>query len=95
MIEPLRDMMLVEDIVTEEVTAGGIVLLDNSNAEQYKIKRVVKVGPGVIDVKPGDEVIVDRFSVINVRIKRQEFQLAVSGNVLGLWKESGIVSVET
>jgi co-chaperonin GroES (HSP10) len=98
MIEPLKDMLVIEERkeAKEVMTAGGIYLQDGELAgDNFLVSIVREVGPLVTDIKVGDEIIVDKFEIIPVTINRRQYTLCSASRVLGKWKNDGIVSVET
>lgn len=48
---------------------GGLHLPDEAVKDQFPRVKVVCIGPGVVDVRPGNTVIIDRYSGIGHRLK--------------------------
>jgi len=58
-IRPRKEWVLVEKITPEEKTVGDLVI-DMSTAKSYRAV-VLEVGEKVLDLKPGDEVLISNF----------------------------------
>ncbi len=58
MIKPLHNKIVIEEVAHENVSASGIVLTGNPNAD-VKRSQVLAVGDKVEDVKVGDTLLVD------------------------------------
>ena len=56
MLKPIKNNVIVELIQKEKVTESGIILSSADPAEANKGK-VLKIGPGVLDIKEGDLIL--------------------------------------
>ena len=89
-LQPLADRVLVKPIEREEVTKGGIVLLDTGKGRLQE-GEVLAVGPGRLsmegkrvpmDVKVGDIIVYPKFSGTEVKVDDEELILFNEGNIL-------------
>lgn len=88
-IKPLFDRIVVEAMDAEEKTKSGIVLL-SKDQEKPQMARVVAVGPGgnvdgkevVMTVKPGDQVIIGKYSGTEIKCDGEEYTVVRQGDIL-------------
>lgn len=94
-IEALNDFVFLK-IIKQEDTKGGIIVSDISRAKP-SLAEVVVVGPGKVDkngnfiktnLKPGDAVIVDPFSLQPIKIEGEEYWFLHEYEILAkkIWK---------
>ena len=80
--KPLRDLILVEQIIQEDITSAGIIL--PANEERHFRGKVLKTGPGTKDRKPsikeGDVVIFGQRSGIKVTLNSKDYLLLHEGD---------------
>ncbi len=55
-LKPLNDVLIVEKVEKENVSASGIILTSSDEADRAK---VIAVGPDVTGVTVGDEVLIN------------------------------------
>jgi chaperonin GroES len=91
-IRPLRDRILVRRIEQEEEKVGGIIIPDTAK-EKPQQAEVVAVGNGKLlengttiplTVKPGDKVLVGKWSGTDVKIEGEEYLILKEDEVLGV-----------
>ena len=58
-IKPLKDKVLVAQVAREHKTSSGIILEGGGDTGDTKTGLVIAVGPDVVDVQPGDEILLD------------------------------------
>ena len=89
-LQPLGDRLIVEVLEEEETTAGGIVLPDTAK-EKPQRGRVLAVGPGglndkgdrvPLDVAEGDEVIFSKYGGTEIKLGTDEFLILRESDVL-------------
>ncbi len=91
-VKPLGNRVLIKVKETEEKTKGGIFIPQTA---QEKTQRgvVEAVGPGkkndkgeliVIDVKPGDEIIYDKYAGTQIKIDDVDFLILSSDEILAI-----------
>lgn len=94
-IKPLGDKVLVQPSVSQETTAGGIVLPDTAK-ERPQEGTVVAVGPGrtldsgeqvKINVKEGDLVIYSKYGGTEIKLDGTEYLILDESSLLAV-KES-------
>jgi len=91
-VKPLRDRVLVRRIEESEQKVGGIIVPDTAK-EKPQQAEVVAVGSGrVLDngqrvplsLKPGDKVLLGKWSGTDVKIDDDEYLILKEDEVLGV-----------
>jgi len=91
-IRPLRDRIMVRRIEQGEEKVGGIIIPDTAK-EKPQQAEVVAVGSGKLlengttvplTVKPGDKVLVGKWSGTDVKIDDEEYLILKEDEVLGV-----------
>jgi chaperonin GroES len=89
---PLHDRVLVRRLEGEEKTAGGIIIPDTAKEKPME-GEVVAVGPGTrsedgklhpLDVKPGDRILIGKWSGTEVKIDGTEYLILKESDVMGV-----------
>jgi len=89
-LQPLGDRLIVEVLEEEETTAGGIVLPDTAK-EKPQRGRVLAVGPGArdedgkrieLDVAKGDEVVFSKYGGTEFKVGADEVLILRESDVL-------------
>jgi chaperonin GroES len=89
-LQPLGDRLIVEVLEEEETTVGGIVLPDTAK-EKPQRGRVLAVGPGErndkgevtpIDLVEGDEIIFSKYGGTEVKVGTDEVLILRETDVL-------------
>lgn len=87
MIKPLADRVLIKMMEGEETTKSGIIL-SNAAKEKPQIAEVVAVGTGTEEVKmyikPGDKVIINKYSGTEVKYEGTEYTIVKQEDVLAI-----------
>jgi chaperonin GroES len=91
-VKPLRDRVLVRRLEEPEQKVGGIIVPDTAK-EKPQQAEVVAVGSGrVLDngqrvplsLKPGDKVLLGKWSGTDVKIDGEEYLILKEDEVLGV-----------
>ena len=86
-LRPMADNILLKQTEAEETTASGIILA-TSNKEKPAIYEVVSVGPGTKEVemlvKPGDKVVVSKFSGNEIKLDGVDYKFVKQDDVLAV-----------
>jgi len=90
-LKPLLDKVVIKATESEETTKSGIVL-PGSAQEKPQVAEVVEVGPGgmvegnevVMQVKPGDKVIVSKYAGTEVKLDGVEYTIVRQGDILAI-----------
>ena len=90
-LKPLGDRVVVKFTQAEETSKGGIILAASAQ-EKPQVAEVVAVGPGgvvdgkeiVMEVKPGDKVILSKYSGTEVKIDGEELIIVKQGEILAI-----------
>lgn len=90
-IRPIADMILLQSLEQEQVSAGGIIIPDTAK-EKPMMAKVIAVGPGgLVDgkqvemcVKEGDEVIYRRYAGTEVKLEGEDYILAKQNDIIGI-----------
>lgn len=89
---PLHDRILVRRIEPEERTRGGVIIPDTAQEKPMQAE-VISVGPGArdengeirpLDVKPGDHILIGKWSGTEVRLDGEDFLILKESDVLGI-----------
>ena len=92
-IRPLHDRVLVKRIDEAEQVRGGIIIPDTAK-EKPQQGEVVAAGEGKVrddgtrqklDVKPGDRVLLGKYSGSEVKIDEQEYLIMREDEILGIF----------
>ncbi len=90
-VKPLLDRVVIKATESEETTKSGIVL-PGSAQEKPQIAEIIEVGPGgivdgnevVMQVKPGDKVIVSKYAGTEVKIDGNELTIVRQSDILAI-----------
>lgn len=90
-LNPLFDRVVIQNIETEEVSKGGI-LLTSSAKEKPQMALVVAVGPGgVVDgkevqmaVSVGDKVVYSKYAGTEVKLDGNEYIIVRQNDILAV-----------
>ncbi|HZT17149.1 MAG TPA: co-chaperone GroES [Gaiellaceae bacterium] len=89
-LKPLGDRLIVEVLEEEETTVGGIVLPDTAK-EKPQRGRVLAVGPGArddngdhvpMDLEEGDEIIFSKYGGTEIKLGTDEVLILRESDVL-------------
>ena len=91
MLKPLNDRVVLKMTEAQETTTSGIILAGTAK-EKPEIAEVIAVGPGgVVDgnkvemtVKPGDKVIMSKYSGTEVKYQGNEYVIVRMGDILAI-----------
>ena len=91
MLKPLNDRVVLKMTEAQETTTSGIILAGTAK-EKPEIAEVIAVGPGgVVDgnkvemtVKPGDKVIMSKYSGTEVKYEGNEYVIVRMGDILAI-----------
>jgi chaperonin GroES len=91
-VRPLRDRVLVRRVEEHEEKVGGIIIPDTAK-EKPQQAEVVAVGSGrllengdrvPLSVKPGDKVLLGKWSGTDVKIDGEEYLILKEDEILGV-----------
>ncbi len=90
-LKPLADRVVLKQNAAEEKTASGIFLTASAQ-EKPEVYEVVEVGPGgLVDgnevkmiVKPGENVLVGKYSGSKVKLDDQEYTIVRQSDILAI-----------
>ena len=90
-LKPLADRVVLKQDAAEERTASGI-FLTSSAQEKPEVYEVVEVGPGgMVDgnevtmiVKPGQSVLVGKYTGTKVKLEDVEYTIVRQGDILAI-----------
>ena len=90
-IRPLFDKVVVEAVKAEEKSKGGIILTAAAQ-EKPATCVVIAVGPGgvvdgkevVMQVKPGDKVLLSKYSGTEVKVDGKEYTIIRQSDILAV-----------
>jgi chaperonin GroES len=93
-LKPLGDRVVIELLEEEETTKGGIVLPDTAKEKPQKGK-VLAVGPGrvldsgqrvALEVKEGDKVLFAKYCGTEIQLDGKELMILQERDVLAVLK---------
>ena len=86
-LKPMADNVLLKQYEAAETTASGIILATAAK-EKPAIYEIVSVGPGTKDVtmtvKPGDRVVVNKFTGTDVTIDKVDYKFVKQDDILAI-----------
>ena len=91
-VTPLNDRVLVKRIETQEEIKGGIIIPDTAK-EKPQEAEIVAVGPGKfgdagkrmpMNVKPGDRVLIGKYSGTDIKLEDVEHTILREDEVLAI-----------
>ena len=90
-LKPLADRVVLKQKEAEEKTKSGIYLASTAQ-EKPEMYEVVEVGPGgmidgnevVMTVKPGETVLVGKYSGTKVKVDEVELTIVKQGDILAV-----------
>ena len=90
-LKPLADRVVLKQNAAEERTSSGI-FLTSAAQEKPEVYEVVEVGPGgmvegnevVMIVKPGQNVLVGKYSGSKVKLEEQEYTIVRQSDILAV-----------
>ena len=84
MIKVIGNRVLIEEIVEDIKSSGGIILGDTKNSAQ-KIGRVISIGNLVQEVSLGDKVVFDGHRVAPLNLDGKTYLIMEESNVIGVF----------
>ena len=90
-LTPLADRVILKMVETEETTKGGIILTGSAK-EKPSVAEVISVGPGgnvdgkdvVMTVKPGDKVVVGKFTGTEIKLDGVDYKFVKQEDILAV-----------
>jgi chaperonin GroES len=91
-VKPLHDRILAKRLQEEEKTKGGIIIPDTAKEKPLEA-RVIAVGQGKVDdngkripvgVKPGDRILVGKYSGSEIKLDGDEHLILREDDVLAV-----------
>jgi chaperonin GroES len=92
-VKPLYDRILVKRLEpAEEVVKGGIIIPDTAKEKPMEAK-IIAVGEGKVmddgkirklELKPGDKVLIGKYSGTEIKIEGEEHLILREDDVLGI-----------
>ena len=94
-MRPLHDRVLLKRIEESESRIGSIIIPDSAK-EKPQQAEVIGVGDGLVletgeraplDVKPGDMILLGKYSGTEVKLEGQEYVIVREDEILGVLTE--------
>jgi chaperonin GroES len=91
-VRPLRDRVLMKRVDEQEQRVGGIIIPDTAKEKPQQAK-VIAVGSGRVndkgeifplDVKPGDYVLIGKYTGTEIKLEGEEYLIAREEEILGI-----------
>ena len=93
-LKPLSDHVVIEPLIDEQKSKGGIILPETASKERPEKGKVVAVGPGKLDesgqkriplaVKKDDIVIFTKYGPNEIKIDGKEYLIAREEDILAI-----------
>ena len=91
-IQPLADRVLVKRLDEEEEQKVGGIIIPDTAKEKPQEAEVMAVGPGSmedgkrvpLEVKPGDKVLIGKYSGTEVKIEGEEYLIIREDELLAI-----------
>ena len=84
MIKVLGKRLLIEEIVEDIKSSGGIILGDTKTSAQ-RVGKVVSVGDSVEEIKVKDKVMFDGYKVFPIELDGKTYLIMEENNVIGVY----------
>ena len=85
MIKVIGNRVLIEELVEDIKSSGGIILGDTKNSTNQKIGIVVSVGGEVEEISLGDKVMFDGHRVAPLDFEGKTYLIMEENNVIGIY----------
>lgn len=85
MIKMIGSRALIEEIVEDIKSEGGIILGDTKTSAHQKIGRVISVGDSVEEIKVNDKVMFDGHRVAPLDFEGKTYLIMEENNVIGIY----------
>jgi chaperonin GroES len=82
-VTPLKNKIIIGEVVKSKQTASGIVVKGNIDAE-VRLAKVIAVGPDVIEVKVDDYVIPEWHKAKPVMIDGMQRAVILEDDIIGI-----------
>ena len=77
--------MLIEEIVEDIKSSGGIILGNTETSTNQKIGRVISIGNLVQEVSLGDKVLFDSYKSFPIDIEGKTYIILEQDSVIGVY----------
>ena len=84
MIKVLGTRVLIEELVEDIKSEGGIILGDTKTSAQ-KIGKVISVGDSVEEIKVNDKVMFDSYKSFSIDLDGKIYLIMEENNVIGVF----------
>lgn len=85
MIKVLGTRVLIEELVEDIKSEGGIILGDTKTSAQ-RVGKVISVGVSVEEIKVNDKVMFDNHRVASLDFDGKTYLIMEENNVIGVFK---------
>lgn len=81
-LKPIGSRLIIEPVIENEVSKGGIILPDTADKEKPIQGKVIAIGLGktlsngqreVIDLKVGDKILFEKYGSEEYKVEEKEF----------------------
>ena len=85
MIKVLGTRVLIEELVEDIKSEGGIILGDTKTSAHQKIGRVISVGDSVEEIKVNDKVMFDSYKSFSIDLDGKSYLIMEENNIIGVF----------
>lgn len=93
-VQAINDKIVVEVIMQEKVTTGGIIIPVNVDKDPQSYGEVLSVGEEVENIKIGDILVFHRNGGMAIMIDKKIMKVLTNKEVYGILKEEVIQTIE-
>ena len=84
MIKMLGTRVLIEEIV-EDIKSDGGIILGNSKTSAQRVGKVISVGGEVEEIKINDKVMFDSYKVAPLNLDGKTYIIMEENNIIGVY----------
>ena len=84
MIKVIGNRVLIEEIVEDIKSSGGIIL-GNTEISPQKIGKVISVGDSVEEIKVNDKVMFDSYKSFSIDLDGNTYLIMEENNIIGVF----------
>lgn len=82
-LQPLADRLVVKNVEAEAKSAAGILLPDSAK-EKPQAGKVLAVGKDVVTIKPGDNVLFNKYGPTEIRFEEEDLLILKQEDVIAV-----------
>ena len=84
MIKVLGNRVLIE-VIVEDIKSSGGIILGNTEISPQKIGKVISVGDSVEEIKVNDKVMFDSYKSFSIDLDGNTYLIMEENNIIGVF----------